>query len=358
MNEPTESVASDVNAPPVAPLRVPEVPERVLLDLVTDCNLKCPMCVVHGAVTDPRLKDYLKKSMSLENAAKVLDQVMATKPLIMPGMWSEPTMNPNFKEHVRQMKERGLTLAMNTNGLKMNAELAQFIVDIEFDSVFFSVDAVTPETLNKVRGITRLDLLHKAVELLLTTRGNRTLPRIGVSMTLQETNRHERDAFVEFWTKRVDAVRIGEIWKEGHFTFKVQGERVPCPSLYTTLAVNTNGNVSICCLDSFNGTNMGNVFQKGVRAVWHGPELTAMRQLHERGQWDQIPLCKNCDRWASYQYTEEVKDNLLIRRSPEYTYYNRIDRLHNWHHELHGTHQEGKEKALTESCDVELPASA
>ncbi len=334
MSEQTETLS-----PTFAPVPVPELPQRVLLDLVTDCNLKCPMCVVHGDPTDPRLKEYLKKAMPLENAQRVLDEVMSAKPLVMPGMWSEPLMNPNFQAHIRQMKERGLTVAMNTNGLKMNAEMAQFIVDIKFDSVFFSVDAMTPETLQKVRGITKLDLLHKAVELLMTTRGNKPLPRIGVSMTLQPTNRHERDAFVEFWTKKVDAVRIGEVWEEGHFSgIQVEGPRQPCSALYTTLAVNTNGNVSICCLDSFNGTNMGNVFKDGVKAVWHGPKLTAMRKLHERGQWDKIPICKNCDRWASYQYKEEIKDGLLIRRCPEYTYYNRIDQLKNWHKELHGTH--------------------
>ena len=161
---------------------------------------------------------------------------------------------------------------------------------------------------------------------------------------LRKLLRRDRD------TKKVDAVRIGEIWKQGHFTFKVKGPRIPCSALYTTLSVNTNGNVSICCLDSFNGTNMGNVFKDGVKAVWHGPKLTAMRRLHERGQWDKITLCKNCDRWASYQYEEEVRDGLLIRRSPEYTYYNRIDRLENWHKELHGTHQENQEKLLKESC--------
>lgn len=338
MNDQIEAAATG-QLPKFAPIPVPELPKRVLLDLVTDCNLKCPMCVVHGDQADPRLKEYLKKSMPLDEAKRVLDEVMAAKPLMMPGMWSEPLMNPDFRAHITQMKERGLTVAMNTNGLKMNSEMAQFIVDIKFDSVFFSVDAMTSETLQKVRGITKLELLHKAVELLMTTRGNNPLPRIGVSMTLQPTNRHERDAFVEFWTKKVDAVRIGEVWEEGHFSgIQVEGPRQPCSALYTTLAVNTNGNVSICCLDSFNGTNMGNVFKDGVKGVWHGPKLTSMRTLHERGQWDKIPICKNCDRWASYQYKEEIKDGLLIRRCPEYTYYNRIDRITNWHKELHGTH--------------------
>jgi radical SAM protein with 4Fe4S-binding SPASM domain len=259
---------------------------------------------------------------------------MAAKPLVMPGMWSEPTMNPDFRAHVTQMKERGLTVAMNTNGLKVNEDMARFLVDIKFDSVFFSVDAVTSETLQKVRGIKKLDLLHQAVERLQTAN-----PRIGVSMTLQPANRHERDEFVDFWTKRTDVVRIGEIYEQGKFSgFNATGERVPCQSLYTTMPVNTNGNVSLCCLDGFNEYNMGNVFKDGVKAVWHGPKFTAMRRLHEQKKWDKIPICKSCDRWSSYQYEDIVRDGLLIRRTAEYTYYNRIDRIQNWHKELHGTH--------------------
>lgn len=355
MNHPTstaDAAAAPATQPePALPLPVPDLPPRVLLDLVTDCNLKCPMCIVHGETDDPRLKAFLKKSMPLENAKKVLDELVAAKPLVMPGMWSEPTMNPNFKEHIRQMKDRKLTLAMNTNGLKINADMAQFLVDVQFDSVFFSVDAMTPETLQQVRGITRLDLLHKAVELLMTTRGDQPLPRIGVSMTLQPANRHERDAFVEFWTKKVDVVRIGEIYEHGKFSgFNATGARVPCGSLYSTLAVNTNGNVSLCCLDGFNEYNMGNVFTDGVKGVWHGPKLTAMRKLHERGQWDNIPICKTCDRWASYQYEDTVKDGLLIRRTAEYSYYNRIDRIKNWHKELHGTHGDPTEKIKEAGC--------
>jgi radical SAM protein with 4Fe4S-binding SPASM domain len=289
--------------------------------------------------------------MNVENARLVLDELMAAKPLVMPGMWSEPTMNPNFKAHITQMKERGLTVAMNTNGLKVNADMAQFLVDVKFDSVFFSVDATTPETLQKVRGITRLDLLHQAVERLMTTRGDKPNPRIGVSMTLQPSNRHERDEFVAFWTKKVDVVRIGEIYEQGKFSgFNASGARVPCQSLYTTLAVNTNGNVSLCCLDGFNEYSMGNVFKDGVKGVWHGPKLTAMRKLHERGQWDKIPICKTCDRWSSYQYEDIVKDDLLIRRTAEYTYYNRIDRLTNWHKELHGTHGDPSQKLKEAGC--------
>src|SRR5438046_6712749 len=106
---------------PNAPLPVPELPPRVLIDLVTDCNLKCPMCIVHGGTDDPRLQGYLKQSMSIDNSKRILDEVMAARPLVMPSMWSEPTMSPTFREQVKQIKAHGVTVEMNTKRHKLHA---------------------------------------------------------------------------------------------------------------------------------------------------------------------------------------------------------------------------------------------
>ena len=36
---------------------------------------------------------------------------------------------------------------------------------------------------------------------------------------------------------------------------------------------------------------------------------------------------------------EEVRDGILVRRSPQFTYYNKIDRLRNWKGALLGGHK-------------------
>lgn len=315
------------------------MPTKVIVDLVTDCNLKCPQCVVHGSGSD-KLDNYLRRKMPYNKAVGILSELKESKPLVMPSMWSEPTLYPYFMKFADDAKCLGLPIAMNTNGLKVTIDLAEFFCDIEFDSVFVSVDAATSDTLKKVRGMSNLATVHRAVFALLEVRGDRKLPRIGVSMTLQESNRHERDEFVNFWKDKVDVVRIGEVWEDGRFkTAPPQASRKPCPSLYSTLAINVDGRASICCLDSFGGTDMGNVFDKGVKAVWHGEKLTEARRLHEDGRAHEIPICKNCDRWASYDYTEEVANGMLVRKSYEYTYYNRLDKLDSWTKEVSGTHK-------------------
>ena len=79
-------------------------------------------------------------------------------------------------------------------------------------------------------------------------------------------------------------------------------------------------------------------FKDGVAAVWQGEEFAKVRYYHETAQWDKVPFCKSCNGWAQYEYEEEVRDGIMIRRSPQFTYYNKIERLNNWQGQLLGGH--------------------
>jgi MoaA/NifB/PqqE/SkfB family radical SAM enzyme len=312
------------------PQPVSELPERALIDFATKCNLRCPMCPVWGSDDDNAI-DGVKGIMDAAASEKLLDEIAPAHPLIQPNMYGEPLLVPHLRERLKGIKARGISIAFNTNGLTLDDDLAKFMVDIELDSIFFSIDATSRTSLEKIRGIDKLEKVEAAVFRMLAARGDRVLPRIGVSFTLQEANKHEEQEFVERWSGIVDCVRISLLFEKGTFPGMAgQGKRLPCPTLYKTLPVHNDGTVTICCLDGFKDTNVGNVFKDGVKAVWHGEEFAKVRYYHETGQWDKVPFCANCNGWAQYEFKEEVRDGLLIRRSPEHTYYNRIDRLDNW----------------------------
>jgi MoaA/NifB/PqqE/SkfB family radical SAM enzyme len=335
------------------PLPVNDMPERVLLDLATKCNLRCPMCPVWGSDDNDAI-DAVKGVMDLDASRRVLDEIMAAEPLVQPNMYGEPLLAPNLRERLTDMKARGIVVAMNTNGLTLDDELARFMVDVKLDSISVSIDAVTRATLEKIRGIEKLEKIEAAVFRLLAARGDRDLPRISVSFTLQDANRHEEQAFVDRWVGLVDCVRVNLLFENGTFPdMKAPQPRLPCPTLYKTLPIHNDGTVTICCLDGFKQTNVGNVFQDGVKAVWHGEEFAKVRYYHETGQWDKVPFCTNCNGWAQYEFAEEVRDGLFIRRSPEFTYYNRIDRLNNWNGRLLGGHSEPSRDLVAASLAAE-----
>lgn len=323
---------------------VPEYPERVLIDISGRCNLKCPMCLVHGS-DDDEAKAQAIGEMTVDNVQRIIGELPARETLIQPNMWGEPLLTPHFEDHIQRMKDQGLGVAINTNGLTLKEDTARFMVDCKVDSLFFSVDAMTPETLKKVRGIDKLDKIERNARMMMNVRGDELLPRIGASFTVQDDNAHEVDEFVDYWIGIVDVVRVGYVFEDGKITrMKTPEERIPCGALYHTMPIHFNGDALVCCLDGFAEHVVGNVFDDGgVKAVWHGEKFTEIRHYHETGQWDKVPLCKDCNAWAGYIYEEELAErngvSVLVRRSPQFDYYNRVDRLDNWQESLKGHEQ-------------------
>ena len=311
---------------------VPEFPNKIQIGVQDGyCNLRCPMCLLHSS-KNKRDLNTLKGKMPLENLCKILDEVKETKLAIIPHKWSEPLMISYFSKCIEAIKNRGMAVIINTNGLLLTKKLARFLVDIELDSITFSIDAVTKETLKKIRGYDALDKVNSIVLLMLNTRGNLAFPRIGVSMALGEANKHEKDEFISYWIKYVDVVRVNKMYTPDMKVkdLVVPEQRVPCELIYNNMIIDYKGDVSMCCLDVLSKTNMGNVFRDGVKNIWHGKPFSELRYYHETGQYDKIPLCKNCGQWANYKFEESVIDGVLIRKSPIMTFYNRLDKLTSW----------------------------
>lgn len=314
---------------------VPEYPKRIQIGILDGyCNLKCPMCFMHSETVQKNRS--LCGKMSLQDMCKILDEVMDAKPTILPHRWSEPLVNRDFPAYVREIKARKLPIVMNTNGFLITPKLADFFADIQFDSITVSIDAMTPETLQAMRGTNELEKLKDNIFSLLKARGKSNFPRIGVSFTLGPDNQHEKDEFVAYWLKYVDVVRVNRLYGRDKkvFGFSASEERIQCADVYTTLVVDYKGDATVCCLDALSQTHMGNVLAEGVKNVWHGRRFTEFR-LAQRQSIVSEEICAGCIPLDNLPYNESRASfadagETLVRESPVMTFYNRVDRLGNW----------------------------
>jgi radical SAM protein with 4Fe4S-binding SPASM domain len=316
----------------VKSFKVTDYPPQIYLGIQDGyCNLKCPCCFVHSIDKNVD-KHNLQGTMPLEKVDGILEQVRDFKSLINPYRFSEPLINKEVRRYYSLIKEKGLPLLINTNGLLLDKDLAQFFVGIKMDAISFSIDAFTKETLMKVRGTDELDKIKKAVFTMLDARGDLPYPRIGVSYVLSETNQHEHDDFVKFWLEYVDVVRVNRQFDDSNRIrgIEVPEKRVPCYAIYNKMVIDFKGDVLLCTTDAFVKAKVGNVFENSVKDIWLGEKLTEFRHYHETGQFDKLPLCRDCNLWADYQLKESISDGILIRKSQSMAYYNRMDRLENW----------------------------
>jgi len=314
---------------------VPDYPPKVQIGIQDGyCNLKCSMCFLHSPDHQEQIKS-IRGEMTTTQLESLLDEInqAGNKVAISPYRWSEPFAARDFKTSLQAIKDREFPIVINTNGLLIDEDMAKFLVDIEVDSLTISLDAFTEETYLLKRGVKAFEKAKKVVFSLLAARGEKALPRIGVSFTLGHDNEPEKDQFVDYWIQHVDVVRVNKeqgFAEKGVKELAMPGKRVPCYQLYDSITISCSGDAVICCLDALNEMKMGNVFDKGIKNIWQGERFQEIRHYHETGQYDKVPFCKNCNMWMNTTLDEFEENGMLVRSSPVMTFYNRMDRLGNW----------------------------
>lgn len=298
------------------------------------CPLKCKKC--HAFGENARNEKHVQK-MTLERAKKLVDEIaqMEVVPVIQPSIFTEPFANADLKEIIIYCCSKKVPVNIITNGILLDKEWMDLLIAyLDRKSVIsFSLDAVTQETYEKVRGRYSLAELEDKIEYLMSNRGNKG-PRISVNFVYEEDNYDEKDAFLEKWKDKADVVHIGVALDEHkkipdiYRVKDVINKNVVCPFLQETITIDAGGEVRSCQVDAFGETYLGNVFEEGIMQIWNGEKLNALRQKHRTGQLEKGDFCYGCE-WgfSTYNFDKvEETDEFLIKIADYAVYYNRKEK--------------------------------
>jgi radical SAM protein with 4Fe4S-binding SPASM domain len=70
--------------------------------------------------------------------------------------------------------------------------------------------------------------------------------------------------------------------------------RVACSEPFMKLAVNFNGEVSVCCVDWAHDTVVGDVRREALADIWNGSPLRELRLKHLTGRRNEVRPCASC----------------------------------------------------------------
>ncbi|MDI6736446.1 MAG: SPASM domain-containing protein [bacterium] len=310
------------------------------IEVTNDCNLKCIMC--------PRTSEMSREInyMDFELFKKIVDETEALS-IHFSGL-GESLLHPQIREMFAYTKEKGLEVGLWTNGLNLDKDLARNIIKNELiDYVIFSLDAATQETYAKIKGV---DVFNKAVkniiefsELkkeLLRDKLNYYMARkpiIGVQIIKMKENDTEIEEFMNQWDFQEKAKKMVnyrnrvqqkdlminiELWQIfydkflpiehaiiGHFNnFCGQIEnknvidvipikRFPCKQLQNGVSILWNGDIILCRQDFDGKYPLGNLRDHSLNEILESKKLKSIWQIHKNGNYDKLPLCKNCEEW-------------------------------------------------------------
>ncbi len=154
------------------------MPTFVQLRVTNLCNLRCKMCgqwgdtgiyrsdgfpasATDGQTEAARIRELigLKRQMALSDYVKLLDEIAPWQPIVS-LFGGEPLLYPDILPLVREVKKRGLTCTVITNGGRLEG-YARELVEAGIDSIAISIDG--PEDVhNRIRG--QADAYQKAAD--------------------------------------------------------------------------------------------------------------------------------------------------------------------------------------------------
>lgn len=273
--------------------QIPQYPKQIHVEITTKCNLSCLICPIQevkenrgNPLTDDEIFSLIHQAADL--GVEYIDFVNYGEPLLHPA-WFDFVSLANF------IMGQG-RVGMVTNGTMMSQDIAEKFLASKFCLLYFSVDAFTKETYEKMRPGVDRDQVYENVNFYLDFLSRRRIEnyRPIIAMTVCEHNSHEVDQFIAYWReKRVLERTFLCTGRGGEKPFTVPNSN-PCNVLLDGMWILNDGRCTICCEDWKGVQTVGDIRQDSLRNIWNNDKFKDFRVRQFEQRKSDIELCKNC----------------------------------------------------------------
>ena len=291
-----------------------ELPKSVAVDIVSCCNLRCPLCSVPPYITK-RDNNF----MSFEDFKRIVDHLEVTSnvSLVYAG---EPFLHPDFLAMAKYASRRFYTATI-TNGTLLSSKTIEGLLDSGLDFLQVSFDGFSKASFEKYRVGANFENVKKGI-LKLIDRKRETcqgLPHVTITFLVHAYNEDEVEKCKEYFLRkganrffakainlnthrRLDGKGAEELvhWlpKRSDITlYEDDTERIafkmreqPCTICLTPI-IRCDGEILLCCHDIFNTVKIGNVFEDDFTDIWFSERYKKIRQ---RAKSRDLAVCKKC----------------------------------------------------------------
>jgi MoaA/NifB/PqqE/SkfB family radical SAM enzyme len=310
---------------PVALPQRPPLPRSLYLETTSRCNSLCKTCILTFGGREPQ------KDLGWIDFRRVVDRFPALDRVLLHGI-GEPLLNAHLPAMIAHLKARGATVVFNSNAITLGRRRAAALVDSRLDELRVSLDATTPETYARVRGVDAFAKVIDNLEAFASLRRDRGArrPRVSLWFTALRDNIEEIPALVplavragadgihlqrlvynglglataeqslygRLQEREADLIRkTEEDAREVGLEFSASGATAPevsltptkddrpwsaCRRPWTLVYVTVHGNVLPCCIAPwitahYGGIVLGNLFEQSLEEVWWGDRYMRFR---------------------------------------------------------------------------------
>ena len=273
-------------------------PPYLLIEPVSACNLKCPMCFQID-------KTFTRKPfmgiMKWELFQKVVDEANEIGVgAITLASRGEPLMHPKISEMIEYVsnKKNIFELKLNSNASFLTEKICHDIFKNNVTTFVISADHYEKEKFEQLRKGSNFEKISKNVEMLFSIRKKfykNSETEIRVS-GIDYFKNLDRNKFKKYWEKISDNVSASyavERW-DTYNNSKDMDNLNPCSYLWDRMYVWFDGKCNPCDADYKSYLSYGDVSNSSIKEVWNGKKLKKHREIHTaKKRFDLIP-CDRC----------------------------------------------------------------
>ena len=324
--------------------RALSLPKCLYLETTNRCNLKCKTCIVYRGGWEP------ERDISLKELRMISEQLPELERALLHGI-GEPLLNQELPAMIRHLKNRGVTVLFNTNGILLNEKRQEELIDSDLDELRVSLDAASANGYKAIRDSDKFDLIVNNLRAFAKRLESRNLakPKLSFWFLGNKENITELPEIINL----AAAIGIGEVYlqrlvyfldNEGygvatsentltnpdvsvyelieqsqeqsrqlgilfeasgltepiHSVRSRSGDKTPwkrCFRPWEVIYITAQGNVLPCCISPFSTVDyssiiLGNVFESSLADVWFGDKLSNFRELHQTSSPPKC--CRGC----------------------------------------------------------------
>jgi len=273
-----------------------ESPRFVQIETTLACNAECPFCTHATLTRKPR-------RMHEDVWKKIIDETSGLGITYRPFLINEPLSDMRLGEIMRHIRRDDTArIELNTNGELMKETRAREILDAGIDTIRFSIDGFSEETFSTSRvGLDYNLTVERTLGFIELAKKIGGAGKIEVRMIGLESSKHERQPFLDFWTKAGAEAMITDLyvwpWEP-----EVQPVQLPCKKVLQEMFFYVNGKATLCCWDSHERGVVGDVTREHVLDIWNGAVNTHYRELLAQGRRSEILLCSKCEAYKGHHF--------------------------------------------------------
>lgn len=118
----------------------------IVWNMTYACNLRCMHCYIKAGEAGG-------DELSHEEALDLIDQITEIKSPLLILSGGEPLIRRDFMELAAYASEKGIRLALSSNGVLITREVAEKLKDLDFKYIGVSIDSPNPDWHDMFRGV-------------------------------------------------------------------------------------------------------------------------------------------------------------------------------------------------------------